>query len=93
MCRIPVDIQSATAEIRRGKNEKKQDQNILFASATQVGHKNKMLRRNGPVIKPVKSVLRPKESLWSGGLKKEVGFEPGVKERGSYGCESGELIE
>jgi len=36
-----------------------------------------MLRRNGPVTKSVKSVLRPEE--------KEVGFEPGVKERWSYG--------
>jgi len=37
-----VDIQSATAEIRRGKKErrkKKQDKNIMFASATQGGHK------------------------------------------------------
>jgi len=35
-----VDIQSATAEIRRGKKERKQkkDQNIMSASATQGGH-------------------------------------------------------
>jgi len=35
-----VDIQSATAEIRRGKKEerKKQDKNIMSASATQGGH-------------------------------------------------------
>jgi len=36
-----VDIQSATAEIRRGRKErrkKKQDENIMFASATQGGH-------------------------------------------------------
>jgi len=36
-----VDIQSATAEIRRGKKErKKQDKNIMTASATQGGHNN-----------------------------------------------------
>jgi len=42
-----VDIQSATAEIRRGKTERKidrkkqQDKNIMSASATQGGHKNR----------------------------------------------------
>jgi len=40
-----VDIQSATAEIKRGKTKKnkkkkKQDKNILSASATQGGHNN-----------------------------------------------------
>jgi len=39
MCRSMVDIHSATAEIRRGKKEeeeiKKQDKNIMSASATQ----------------------------------------------------------
>jgi len=43
MCRSMVDIQSATAEIRRGKEEerkkKKQDKTIMSASATQGGHK------------------------------------------------------
>jgi len=35
-----VDIQSATAEIRRGKEKKKkQGKNIMSASATQGGHK------------------------------------------------------
>jgi len=37
-----VDIQSATAEIKRGKKEerkKKQDKNIMSTSATQGGHK------------------------------------------------------
>jgi len=39
-----VDIQSATAEIRRGKEEERrkkepQDENIMSASATQGGHK------------------------------------------------------
>jgi len=34
-----VDIQSVTAEIRRGKKKKKkQDKNIMSASATQGGH-------------------------------------------------------
>jgi len=43
MCRSMVDIQSATAEIRRGKRRKKkkpQDENIMSASATQGIHKN-----------------------------------------------------
>jgi len=37
-----VDIQSATADIKRGKEKKgerkKQDKNIMSASATQGGH-------------------------------------------------------
>ena len=44
-----------------------------------------MLRRNGPVIKSVESVLRPEWSLWRERFAKEVGFEPGVKEWGSSG--------
>jgi len=44
-----------------------------------------MLRRNGPVIKSVESVLRPKGSSWWERFVKEVGLEPGVKERMSYG--------
>jgi len=41
-----VDIQSATAEIRRGKNKKegrrkKQDKNIMSACATRGGHNKK----------------------------------------------------
>jgi len=40
MCGSMADIQSATAEIRRGKQEErqKQDKNIMSASATQGGH-------------------------------------------------------
>jgi len=43
MCRSTVDIHSATAEIRRGikkKEKKKQDKNIMSASATQVAITN-----------------------------------------------------
>ena len=40
-----------------------------------------MLRRNGPVIKSVESVLRPGGSLWWERFVKEVGLEPEVKER------------
>ena len=40
-----------------------------------------MLRRNGPVIKSVESVLRSEESLWWERFAKEVGFETEVKER------------
>jgi len=43
-----------------------------------------MLRRNSPVIKSVELVLMP-ERVWWERFVKEVGFEPGVKERGSYG--------
>ena len=44
MCRSMVDIQSATAEIRRGikkedRRKKLQGKNIMSASATQGGHK------------------------------------------------------
>ena len=42
LCRSKVDIQSETAEIRRGKKkeerQKKHDENIMSASATQGGH-------------------------------------------------------
>jgi len=43
-----ADIQSATAEIRRGKRKKerkkkKQDKNIMSAFATQGGHKKTRL--------------------------------------------------
>ena len=45
MCGSMADIQSATAEIRRGKEKEKRknklhDENIMSASATQGGHKN-----------------------------------------------------
>jgi len=38
-----------------------------------------MLRRNGPVMKSVESVLRPEGSLWWERFVKEVGFGPEVK--------------
>jgi len=42
MCGSMVDIQSADAEIRPGKKERKKPQgkNIMSASATQGGHDN-----------------------------------------------------
>ena len=40
-----------------------------------------MLRRNGPVVKSVESVLRLEGSLWWERFVKEVGLELGVKER------------
>jgi len=43
-----------------------------------------MLRRNGPVIKSVESVLRLEGNLWWERFVKETGLEPAVKERGSY---------
>ena len=44
-----------------------------------------MLRRNGPVIKWVESVLRPEGSLWWERFVEEVVVEPWVKEIRSYG--------
>ena len=44
-----------------------------------------MLRRNGPVVKSVESVLRLEGSLWGERFVEEVRLEPGVKERWSYG--------
>jgi len=44
-----------------------------------------MLRRNGPVVKSVESVLRLEGTLWWETFVEEVGLEPGMKERGSYG--------
>ena len=44
--------------------------------------KNGDAQQNGPVVK---SALRLEGSLWLERLVKEVGLEPGVKERGSYG--------
>jgi len=41
-----------------------------------------MLRRNGPVVKSVESVLRLEGSLWGERFVEEVGLELGVKERG-----------
>jgi len=38
MCRSIVDIQSATAEIRRGKKKEETGKNIMSASVTQGGH-------------------------------------------------------
>ena len=35
-----VDIQSATADIKRGKKEETADENVMSASAMQGGHKN-----------------------------------------------------
>jgi len=48
MCGIMVDIQSATADISRGKKKDKrrqnkpQDKNIMSAAATQGGHKKRL---------------------------------------------------
>jgi len=50
-----------------------------------------MLRRNGPDMKSVESVLKPEGSLWWERLVNEVGVEPGVKE-GVMDGESGELL-
>jgi len=49
MCGSMVDIQSATAEIRRGKKKdrkKPQGKNIMSASAMQGGHKNQYCKND-----------------------------------------------
>jgi len=49
-----------------------------------------MIRRKGPVIKSLESVLRPEGSLWWERFVKEVGLEPRVKEiEGVLDVESG----
>ena len=40
-----------------------------------------MLRRNGPVVKSVESVLRPEGSLWGERFVEEVGTVPSKKFR------------
>jgi len=42
-------------------------------------------QKPNPVVKSVESVLRLEGSLWRERFVEEVGLEPGVKERGSYG--------
>ena len=53
MCGSMADIQSAAAEIRRGKKERKKKKppgkNIMSASATQGGHKNQYSSEVGSV--------------------------------------------
>jgi len=51
-----------------------------------------MLRRNGPVIKSVESVLRLKESM-AGKICEEVGLSWERKREGVMDGESGELTE
>ena len=46
--------------------------------------KTEMCRRNGPVVKSAESFLRLEGNLWWERFAKEVGLEPGVKDRGSY---------
>jgi len=52
-----------------------------------------MLRRNGPVVKSVESVLRLERSLWWEIFVKEVGLERERKRHGVMDGESGELTE
>jgi len=69
MCRSTVDIQSATAEIRRGIKKKKieerrkklQGKNIISASATQGGHKKQDETRMWANAQPDG---RPAEHRW-----------------------------
>jgi len=49
---------------------------------TETKTKNKMLRRNGPVVKSVESVLRREGSLLWERFVKEIGLESAVTERG-----------
>jgi len=52
-----------------------------------------MLRRNGPVVKSVESVLRLEGSLWWERFVKEVGLSRQWKREGVMDGESGELTE
>ena len=52
-----------------------------------------MLRRNGPVVKSVKSVLRLEGSLWRERFVEEVVLSREWKREGVMDGESGELIE
>jgi len=70
MCQSMVDIQSLTAEIRRGIKKRKiedrkkpQGKNIMPASATQGGHKNQDAQKKRTSHKAVESDLRPEGSL------------------------------
>jgi len=55
MCGSMVDIQSSTAEIRRGRKKKKdrkkkpQDENRMSASATQGGHNQTIMERENDI--------------------------------------------
>jgi len=46
MCGSMVDIQSPTAEIRRGNKKKTQDENIMGCPIPQGDHKEPSLRNN-----------------------------------------------
>jgi len=48
-------------------------------------NKNRDALRKRTSNKAVESVLRPEGRLWWERFVKEIGLEPGVKERGSYG--------
>jgi len=94
MCRRMVNIQSPTAEIRRGKKKKKkkieEERNyrmkILWSALLhRATIKNRDAQKKRTSHKAVESVLRPEGSLWWKRFVKKVGLEPGVKERGSYG--------
>jgi len=80
-----VYIQSATAEIRRGKKKiekRRRNQRTkynVFALFHRTTIKNEVFRKNGPVRKPVESVLRPEES--SGKDLRKRYLESGLKER------------
>jgi len=48
-------------------------------------NKNRGAKKKRSVIKSVELVLGPQGSPWWERFAKEVGHQPGVKERGSYG--------
>jgi len=48
-------------------------------------NKNRDAQKKRSSHKAVEFVLRPEWSLWWERFVEEVGLEPGVKERGSYG--------
>jgi len=63
IARLVPEISSRT-ERQTYKTDTQTDILITILRNRSRGRSNEMLRRNGPVIKSVESVLRPEESEW-----------------------------
>jgi len=78
MCVSIVDIQSATAEIRKKEEEYRRSNHRAQIEWPALFHRatisTDMLRRNSYIMKSVESVVRPMKIIWR---------ERSVKERGS----------
>jgi len=98
MCGSIVDIQSPTAEIRRGKKEEEEQTTGWKYNGlpyyTRRPLKTEMLKSNSPVIKPWSQSWGKEGSLWWERFVEEVGLEPEEWKRdGVMDGESGELTE